>query len=163
MSIMYKIDNIDRKIVDLLMIDGRMPASEITRKIGDISERVVRYRIDRMVAQGVIRIRAIPNPKELGFSVIADVFIEADTSMIQEVAGKLLKYEFISYVACSIGESDISVQVVANNSDEVYRFATDIIGKIPGVRKTTTSIVPIILKDVYDWKIPASIGRNISD
>jgi len=160
---MYKIDNINRKIVDLLMIDGRMPASEIARKIGGISERVVRYRIERMVAQGVIRIRAIPNPKELGFSVIADVFIEADTSMIQEVAGNLLKYEFISYVACSIGESDISVQVVANNSDEVYRFATDIIGKIPGVRKTTTSIVPIVLKDVYDWKIPVSIGRNTSD
>jgi Lrp/AsnC family transcriptional regulator for asnA, asnC and gidA len=160
---MYKIDNINRKIVDLLMIDGRMPASEIAREIGGISERVVRYRIERMVAQGVIRIRAIPNPKELGFSVIADVFIEADTSMIQEVAGKLLNYEFISYVACSIGESDISVQVVANNSDEVYRFATDIIGKIPGVRKTTTSIVPIILKDVYDWKIPVSIGRNTSD
>jgi len=160
---MYKIDNIDRKIVDLLMIDGRMPASEIARKIGGISERVVRYRIERMVAQGIIRIRAIPNPKELGFSVIADVFIEADTSMIQEVAGKLLNYDFISYVACSIGESDISVQVVANSSDEVYRYATDIIGKIPGVRKTTTSIVPIILKDVYDWKIPVSIGRNTSD
>jgi Lrp/AsnC family transcriptional regulator, regulator for asnA, asnC and gidA len=157
---MYKIDNTDYQIVDFLMLDGRMPASDIARNIGGISERVVRYRIERMVAQGVIRIRAIPNPKELGFSVVADVFIEADASMIQEVADKLVAYEFISYVACSIGERDISVQVVAHNSDDVYRFATDIIGKIPGVRKTTTSIVPIVLKDVYDWKIPASIGRN---
>ena len=155
---MYKIDNTDRQIVDLLMTDGRMPASEIARQIGMISERVVRYRIERMVADRVIRISAIPNPKALGFSVVADVFIEADSSSIPVVANKLVEYEFISYVACSIGESDISVQVIARNSDEVYRFATDVIGKIPGVRKTTTSIVPITLKDIYDWHIPLAVG-----
>jgi Lrp/AsnC family transcriptional regulator for asnA, asnC and gidA len=157
---MYRIDKIDIQIVDLLMTDGRLSASEVARKIGKISERVVRYRLERMVTEGVIRICAIPDPKALGFTVVADVFIEADASMIQEVADKLVTYEFISYVACSIGENDISVQVVAHNSDEVYRFATDVIGKIPGVRKTTTSIVPITLKDVYDWKIPASVWQN---
>ena len=157
---MYKIDKIDFQIVDVLMTDGRLPASEIARKVGKISERVVRYRLERMLTEGVIRICAIPDPKVLGFTVVADVFIEADASMILEVADKLVAYEFISYVACSIGETDISVQVVAHNSDEVYRFATDVIGKIPGVRKTTTSIVPITLKDVYDWKIPASVWQN---
>ena len=157
---MYKIDKIDCQIVDLLMIDGRMSASEIARKMGKISERVVRYRIERMVAEGVIRVCAIPDPKVLGFSVVADVFIEADANMIQEVAEQLLSYEFISYVACSIGENDISVQVIARNSDDVYRYATDVIGKIPGVRKTTTSIVPITLKDIFEWKIPASVWQN---
>lgn len=157
---MSRIDSIDHQIVDLLMIDGRMPAAEIARRIGDISERVVRYRIERMVAQGVIKVRAIPDPKILGYAVVADVFIEADASKIRDIAASLLDYEFISYVACSIGESDISVQVVAHNSDEVYRIATEVIGRIPGVRKTTTSIVPLVLKDVYDWKIPASIWRN---
>ena len=160
---MYKIDNIDSQIVDLLIIDGRMPASEVARRIGKISERVARYRIERMVAEGVIRICAIPDPKMLGFAVIADVFIEADASKIQDVANQLVAYEFISYVACSIGESDISVQVIAHNSDEVYIFATDVIGKIPGVRKTTTSIVPLILKDIYDWKIPSSIWQNSTE
>jgi hypothetical protein len=32
-----------------------------------------------------------------------------------------------------------------------------VIGKIPGVRKTTTSIVPLVLKDVYQWRIPDSV------
>jgi hypothetical protein len=30
----------------------------------------------------------------------------------------------------------------------------EVIGKMPGVRKTTTSIVPLVLKDVYQWQIP---------
>lgn len=160
---MYKIDKIDCAIVDLLMDDGRMPASEIARRIGDISERAVRYRIQQLLNHKVIRISAIPNPKALGFAVAADVFIEVETSSIQSVADILAEYEFVSYVACSIGERDISVQVVARDTDEVYAFSTDVIGKLPGVRKTTTSIVPLTLKDVYEWKIPRWSCRNSGD
>jgi Lrp/AsnC family transcriptional regulator for asnA, asnC and gidA len=151
---MYEIDKIDRDIVDLLMEDGRMSAAEIARRVGEISERAVRYRIERMVSEGVIKVSAIINPKALGFRVIADVFIEVESSRIEEVAEKLTHLERVSYVACSIGESDISAQIVALNNNEVYTFVTEVIGRVPGVRKTTTSIVPVVLKDVYDWKIP---------
>jgi DNA-binding Lrp family transcriptional regulator len=72
------------------------------------------------------------------------------------VAQELVKLDCISYVACSIGETDISVQVLARDTEEVYHLVTEVIGKIPGVRKTTTSIVPLVLKDVYQWRIPPS-------
>jgi len=153
---MSEIDKIDIKIVDLLMDNGRMNAAEIARRVGEITERAVRYRIKRMESEGIIRICAIPNPKILGFSVIADVFIEVESGRILEVAHKLVEMECISYVACSIGERDISAQVVAHNSDEVYAIVTEVIGKVQGVRKTTTSIVPVVLKDVYKWRIPRS-------
>ena len=153
---MSEIDKIDIKIVDLLMENGRMNAAEIARRVGEITERAVRYRIKRMESEGIIRICAIPNPKILGFSVIADVFIEVESVRILEVAHKLVEMECISYVACSIGERDISAQVVAHNSDEVYAIVTEVIGKVQGVRKTTTSIVPVVLKDVYKWRIPRS-------
>jgi Lrp/AsnC family transcriptional regulator for asnA, asnC and gidA len=153
---MYQIDEIDNKIVNLLMKDGRMSAAEIARQIGNISERAVRYRVDRMIADGLFKVSAIINPKAIGFTVIADVFIEVETGLIFEVAEKLTDYDCVSYVACSIGERDISVQVVGHSTDEVYSFVTEVIGKVPGVRKTTTSIVPRVLKDVYEWHIPRS-------
>jgi Lrp/AsnC family transcriptional regulator for asnA, asnC and gidA len=153
---MYQIDEIDNNIVNLLMQDGRMSAAEIARKIGNISERAVRYRVDRMIADGLFKVSAIINPKAVGYSVIADVFIEVESGLIPEVAEKLTEYDCVSYVACSIGERDISVQVVAHSTDEVYSFVTEVIGKVPGVRKTTTSIVPRVLKDVYEWQIPKS-------
>jgi DNA-binding Lrp family transcriptional regulator len=66
----------------------------------------------------------------------------------------------ISYVACSIGETDVSIQIIARDTSEVYAFVTGVIGKIPGVRKTTTYIVPLVLKDVYQWRIPTeSVSR----
>jgi Lrp/AsnC family transcriptional regulator for asnA, asnC and gidA len=155
---MYVIDNFDQNIVKLLMEDGRMPAAEIARRIGTLTERAIRYRIDRMVQEGLIKISAIVNPKALGFLVVADVWAEVESGFISEVAQKLTHFDCVSYVATSIGERDISVQIYARNNEEVYYFVTEVLGKMQGVRKTTTSIVPIVLKDVYDWSIPPKAG-----
>ena len=152
---MYKLDDTDRAIVNLLMEDGRMPCSQIARRIGRVSERAVRYRIDQLVAHGVVRISAIPNPQSLGFSVIADVVIEVEPGHILDVAHKLSEYERITYVACSTGDRDISIQVVARDNAELYQFVAGVLGNVPGVRKTTTMVVPFIMKDVYEWHIPA--------
>jgi Lrp/AsnC family transcriptional regulator for asnA, asnC and gidA len=157
---MSKTDTIDVKIVELLMQDGRMPAAEIARQVGEITERVVRYRIDRMVQEGLITISAIVHPQKIGYYVAADVLLEVETGLIPDVAQNLVKLDCISYVACSIGETDVSVQVVAKDTAEIYRLVTEVIGKIPGVRKTTTSIVPIVLKDVYQWRIPGNAVMN---
>jgi Lrp/AsnC family transcriptional regulator for asnA, asnC and gidA len=148
-------DQIDLQIVELLMEDGRMAAAEIARRIGvGISERVVRYRIERMTKDGVIQIRPIVSPQAFGLTIRADVLLEVESDAIMDVAQKASTYECVSYVACSIGEMDVSIQLVAKDTAEIYRFVTEVIRKMPGVRRTTTSIVPIVLKDVYQWGIP---------
>jgi len=157
---MTKIDKTDIAIVNLLIQDGRMPCAQIARRLGDISERAVRYRINRLVREQVMCVSAIANPRSVGLDVIADVWIEVDADAIQRVAQALTAYDCISYVAYAIGETDVSVQVVAANTGEVYRFVTDVIRKVPGVRKTTTSIVPQVLKDVYQWRLPSSACSN---
>lgn len=154
---MYKIDKVDYEIITLLLKDGRMPASKIAQHIGNVSGRVIRYRIDRMIEADLIKVSAVVNPCVLGFETIADVFMEVESDMIADVAEKVAQFENVSYVAFSIGETDVSVQLVADSAAEVYRFVTEVIHKIPGVRKTTTSIVPSVLKDVYQWNVPSSL------
>ncbi|MEN6299416.1 MAG: Lrp/AsnC family transcriptional regulator [Anaerolineaceae bacterium] len=151
---MSKIDDIDIKIINLLMEDGRIPCTEIARNIGNITERSVRYRVDRLVKEGILQVCGIVNPKAVGFTVTADVWMVVDADSILEVAKKMTEFETVSYVACGIGETDVSVQVLGRNNEEIYRFITEVIGKVPGVRKTITSIVPLVLKDVYQWHIP---------
>jgi Lrp/AsnC family transcriptional regulator for asnA, asnC and gidA len=157
---MYEIDKIDLRIVNLLLKDGRMTASEIARNLEDISERTVRYRIDRMVQQEVLQISAVVRPEAFGLTVKADVWMEVESDKIREVAEKMTEFENVTYVACSIGETDVSIQVVGKNTDDVYRFVTEVVRKVPGVRRTTTSIVPIILKDVYQWRVPETVIRE---
>jgi Lrp/AsnC family transcriptional regulator for asnA, asnC and gidA len=157
---MYEFDKIDIKIVNLLLEDGRMSASEIARRMGDISERAVRYRIDRMLEEAVIQISAVVNPESLGFTIKADVWLEVESDMILDVARKMALFENVTYVACGIGQNDISIQVVAKDTAEIYYFVTEVVRKVPGVRKTTTSIVPIILKDVYQWRVPERLAAE---
>ncbi len=161
---MYETDNIDARIVELLMENGRMPAAVIARRVGgEISERVVRYRIDKMVKEGVIHIWPVVNTQAFGLTTRADVVLEVDSDSIMDVAKQVATYDVVTYVACSIGETDVSLQLVAKDTAEIYRFVTEIIGKLPGVRKTTTSIVPVVIKDVYQWQIPQRLiisGKN---
>ena len=157
---MYKIDNLDVKIVDLLMEDGRMACSEIARRIGGVTERAIRYRLERLVENRIIAITAVVNPRSIGYLVVADVLLEVEADSIREVAEKMIEYENVSYVAYSIGETDVSVQVISRDPVEVYEFVTRVIGKTAGVRKTTTSIVPQVLKDIYQWRIPGDYISN---
>jgi len=160
---MYNFDKIDIKIVNLLLEDGRMPASEIARRLGSISERSVRYRIDRMVNEGVVQISAVARPQAFGLTTIADIWMEVESDRILEVAKKMAEFDRVSYVACGIGQSDVSIQIVAKDTAEIYQFVTEVVRKVPGVRKTTTSIVPLMLKDVYQWRVPEEIVREISE
>jgi Lrp/AsnC family transcriptional regulator, regulator for asnA, asnC and gidA len=159
---MYEFDKTDVKIVNLLLEDGRMSASEMSRRMGGISERLIRYRIERMVSGNVIQISAVVRPDALGFTIKADVWLEVGADQVLEVAKKIAVFENVTYVACSIGQNDISIQIVAKDTAEIYYFVTEVIRKIPGVLKTTTSIVPIILKDVYQWRIPPSLAEDVS-
>ncbi len=160
---MYQFDKTDIKIVNLLLEDGRMSASEMSRRMGDISERAIRYRIDRMIEDGVIQISAVVSPEALGLNIKADIWLEVEADTVLDVAKKMASFENVTYVACGIGQNDISIQVVAKDTSEIYYFVTEVVRKVPGVRKTTTSIVPIILKDVYQWRVPERIANELSE
>jgi len=156
---MAELDEIDLKIVDFLMKDGRAQASEIARAI-DVSERTVRYRINNLVEQNVIRVQAFVNPAAVGFPVVADVFVEIEPGKIMDVASQIAQYDLVTYASCTMGEKDMSIQVVAKDNTELFRFVTEVISKVPGVKKATTFIIPLILKDIYEWSIPQSVFQS---
>lgn len=68
------------------------------------------------------------------------------------MARKLADFDCVGYVACSMGDKDLSVEVFACTNEELYQFVIEIIGKLPGIKKTNTVIVPLKLKSI--WYIP---------
>ncbi|MBI4926490.1 MAG: Lrp/AsnC family transcriptional regulator [Anaerolineae bacterium] len=152
-----QLDRIDKQIVDLLTENGRMSCADLARSIGNITERAVRYRLERLLESKIFTVSAVVDPKAIGFPVVADVFIEVEPGMVVELAQKLAEYETVTYVACATGERDISIQLVARNNQELYAFVTEVIGRIAGVRRTSTSLVPFVIKDDARWRIPESV------
>ena len=156
----FSLDVIDRQIVALLSEDGRISSAEMTRRIGHVSERAVRYRIERLVRAGVIKVTAIVNPQAVGYRVTGDVIIEVAPGMLQTVAEELCGLDNISYVAGSLGDGDLSAQVYARDTEDLLRFVDEVIGKVRGVSRTRTVMVPWKLKDIYQWRIPDTVGEK---
>ena len=155
-SVPYRLDHIDRQIVALLLKDGRMSCAAIARSIGRLSERGMSNRIERLTRSGVIQVGAVVNPQALGLDVIADVFLEVAPGQVREVAQRFAALENVSYVAGSIGNGDLSIQVCLCDTQELLHFVDEVVGTMPGVTRTRTVLVPWKLKDVHQWSIPRS-------
>ncbi len=167
---MYEFDKTDIKIVNLLLEDGRMSASEISRRMGDISERAVRYRIERMREDNILQIGVVVRPEAFGLLIKADVWLEVELDRILEVAKKMAEFENVSYVACGIGEKDVSIQIVAKDTAEIYHFVTEVVRKVPGVRRQPHPSCRLFSRMCINGgfrkvfiKIPKRIGKSIME
>jgi Lrp/AsnC family transcriptional regulator, regulator for asnA, asnC and gidA len=147
------IDELDRAVIQRLQHDGRMSSAEIARQLG-VAERTVRARIDRLVADNVIRVVALIVPSTAGFTVTADVFLEVETGRIQEIAELVAARPEVGYVGLSTGDRDISIQIHAPSVEALYDFVTNDIGAMPGVVRTNTFIIPKIIKTHFDFVGP---------
>lgn len=155
------LDTVDRRIIALLVEDGRMPSTEIARRIGSgVSERSVRYRIDRLKRMGVVRISAIVNPDALGYTTTADVTLDVAPGSIQNVAARLVEFDQVSYIAGSVGDGDLVAQVHARDPEELMLLVNEDIGSIPGIVRVRTTIIPWKLKEVCDWQVPAELPEE---
>ena len=148
---MHTLDRIDREIIRLLNEDGRMSNAEIARRLGGVPPRTISHRVEGLIARDIIAVRAIVNPVSLGYSILADVFIEVEPGHVREVAETVARFPQVSYVACATGECDVSISVRVRSTEELFNFVTEQVGRIPGVRRTHTYLLPAKLKDIDTW------------
>ena len=151
---MFKPDDFDWQIIKMLNDDGRMPSAEIARKLGDVSARTVTNRINALIEHGIINVRAVVNPEKVGYSVMADVFVEVEPGRVREVAELAAEFPQSSYVACATGETDVSISLRVRSIEELFEFVTEKLGKIPGVRRTQSFLLPVKIKDLDTWLPP---------
>jgi Lrp/AsnC family transcriptional regulator, regulator for asnA, asnC and gidA len=152
-----KLDETDRAIIDILQIDGRMSNAEIARSIGGISIRTVGFRIKRLIREEVIKVKAVVNREPLGYSVLADIFIDVEPGKVTEIAKVLCTMEELSYVGIVTGDSDLSIQVQQPSIKSLQDFVINKLHSIPGVRKTKTYIIAECLRLSHDWRVPEKI------
>lgn len=155
-----RIDEIDRAILNCLREDARMQFSEISRRLGNMTARAIRNRLDVLVSEGFVAIKAGAIHAKLGFVIDADIYVEVEPGMIRQVADSLCNLDEVIYVALSLGVTDISVTVVAVSMDAFQDFITDILHSLPGVRKTKTYILTKVLKTSCDWPFPKKLSLS---
>jgi DNA-binding Lrp family transcriptional regulator len=148
-----QLDQLDYDIIQSLHADARVSASEIARKTGT-NERTVRKRIDRLVAEGIIRLTAIVNPTMFGYVTAADILLEADPAQEEQIMQRLFAMPEITYVAFGQGSQEISIEARFKDNDELREFLRKILPSIPGVTVSRYALVPRILRNIDEWVPP---------
>jgi len=141
-------DDLDRKIIELLQINGRASNARIARDVG-VSEGTVRRRLRRLVQDEIIRVVAVPDPEKMGLSTVALIGIQADPDKLDDVAERLAALPETQYVSLTTGSFDLFIWVALLSSEELGNFLRHRVGVITGVRRTETFVNLVIVKKGY--------------
>ena len=95
-------DELDRKIIALLQLDGRASNAKIAREVG-VSEGTVRRRLRRLVQDDVVSVIAVPNLEKLGYGTTALIGLQTGPGRSDAVAEEIAKMEEAHYVAVTTG------------------------------------------------------------
>jgi DNA-binding Lrp family transcriptional regulator len=146
-------DSLDYQIITALNKNARLPASEIARTTG-ANERTIRKRIDRLVSGGFIRLAAIVDPVKFGYVTAADIFLEVDPSVEENVLGELMVMTEVTYIAFGQGTNEVSIEARFKDNDLLREFIRNRLAHLAGVTVTRYTLVPRILRNIDEW-LPA--------
>jgi Lrp/AsnC family transcriptional regulator, regulator for asnA, asnC and gidA len=143
-----QIDDVGRRIVELLQSDGRMSYAAISQQVG-LSEAAVRQRVNRMAADGVMQVVAVTDPLQLGFRRQAMVAITVQGAL-QPVADALAALDEVTYLVIVAGGFDLLCEVLTSDDDELLDLLARI-RTVPGVTATQTLTYLRLAKQTYAW------------
>lgn len=146
------LDEIDRKLIAALQIDGRTPFSVLAQDLG-MSASSVRYRVQRLQDSGLFQIVGIANPLNIGFDRLALIGITCDAGSAPQVCEALAELPETSYVVLTSGSFDVMVEVVCRDIDHYTELMFGTLQKIPGVAHTESFFVLKAHKLAYGWGV----------
>ncbi len=139
------LDDLDKRILKLLQFNGRLSFADLSREL-DVAEATVRFRVSRLVSNGVItRFAALLNPAKVGMKVSGAILLKIDPAFLEEACKQLVSFSETQYLFQSTGEYDVVSVIVARDMEHLNSLIkkTKI---IPGVKDARVSVTTRFLK-----------------
>ena len=132
------IDEIDNKILHILIEDARTSLKDISKKCG-VSSVSVLNRIKRLKKQGVITGATLFSSLDtLGFQIVASIGMETDSNT-DEIVKFFKEHTCLIEPSLSIGEYDLSALIYAENISSL-NDCVDMVRRRFGIRKVTVTV-----------------------
>ncbi|TWG67354.1 MULTISPECIES: Lrp/AsnC family transcriptional regulator [unclassified Aminobacter] len=139
---MLEYDRIDREILRLLRLDGRMSNAKLAEEVG-LSPSACLRRVKMMEQSGLIRgYTAIVDPArtEATIAVIINITLERQTEeYLDRFEAAVRKYPEIKECFLMTGGADYLLRVEVSNAGEFERIHKEILSKMPGVLRIHSS------------------------
>lgn len=138
---MEKIDNLDRKILEIVMRNARIPSKDVAVVCG-VSRAAIHQRIQRMIDLKVITGSGYQvNPKVLGYTTCTYIGVKLEKgSMYKDVVPELEKIPEVVECHFTTGPYTMLIKLYARDNQHLMELLNDKIQMIHGVVATETLI-----------------------
>jgi DNA-binding Lrp family transcriptional regulator len=134
-------DDLDRRILNILRRDARTPYTEIAEEVGT-SEGTVRNRVERMLAEGAIeRFTVATRTGNVKAMIEVGVAVDVDT---RAVSDRMAEWGPVDYVWQVSGEEDIVLVVDAADTQAL----NDLITKARELDEVVSTKTRLILNEM---------------
>ena len=147
------LDQLDQKILRLLIQNARMSYSEIGQQIG-ISRVAVKMRVQALEQKGIIEeYTTIVNPQKISGAVSCYFEIETRPDSLAQVAEILRQNDSITQIYRVTGQSRLHVHAVTASSEEMEQLIAHTIDPLPGIVACSCSIILSRIKDIKGLRL----------
>lgn len=139
--IMEKIDNLDRKILQIIMRNARIPSKDVAMECG-VSRAAIHQRIQRLIDLKVITGSGYNvNPKVLGYATCTYIGVNLERgAMYRDVVPEFEKIPEVTECHFTTGPYTMLIKLVARDNEHLMDLLNNKIQMIPGVTGTETLI-----------------------
>ena len=154
---MDKIDNLDKKILNILSKNARIPFKDVATECG-VSRAAIHQRVQHLIEGGVITGSGFDvNPKSLGYSTCTYVGLNLERgSMYKEVVERVAASPEVVECHFTTGPYTMLVKLYARDNEQLMDLLNNKLQGIHGVISTETLIS---LEQSIKREIPVTIDE----
>ncbi len=147
------LDEIDAKLVELLIENARMSYSDLGEAVG-LSRVAVKTRIQALEKKGVIEgYTAVINPQKISGAISCYFEIETEPAHLAEVTGILENDPMVTQIYRVTGKSKLHVHAVAAGQEEMEQFLSGVMDALPGVTQMSCNTILSRIKDIKGLRL----------
>ena len=147
------LDEIDKKLVELLIQNARMSYSDLGAAVG-LSRVAAKARVRALEERGVIEeYTTIINPQKISGAVSCYFEIEVAPAVFRTVVDTLRESDTVTQIYQVSGRNKLHVHAVAAGQEELEAFLDGTIHRLPGVTGLSCNIILSRIKDIKGLRL----------
>jgi Lrp/AsnC family transcriptional regulator for asnA, asnC and gidA len=137
----FKVDNVDLKILEILMQDAKKPYTEVAKK-AFVSGGTVHVRMNKMEEAGIVEKTTLKvNYGKLGYDITAFIGIFLQKSALyDQVMAALKTIPEITNIHYTTGNYSMFVKMHVKDTNHLKQVLHDKIQQVEGIERTETMI-----------------------
>jgi DNA-binding Lrp family transcriptional regulator len=135
----------DRRMLDVLAVDGRTSAADLAAATG-WSQSTVRRRLSELRSCGALYYDLDFGGGRLFPELRTGLWLEVEPARLAEVGAALTDHEEVAFAAATTGTANVYASITSKNPGALYRYLTGPVAALPGLRRIETAPIHRQLK-----------------